>query len=259
MEVIMKNILLTALCAILTHVSLAQISLDHTFPNGVKVTKINDTDYRFVTIDTGKYLVSIYNTDYTLDQTIKIKAPAGMHVAMGGALVRKNLYNNKYEVALGVITEGPNNSFTGSYYCIFNEDGTLLFQGPKYFIFASYFNLATGTKMVLVSDQSGSDSANIYSLSGHFFNSTRPIAGESITTQVFPNPSADHIIIAIKNLDKSATFDIQNINGQVIQQRQLSAGQKNIDIDTRDLPSGVYLYTINSGNSSETGKFLVAH
>jgi hypothetical protein len=255
----MKKLLLTALCAFLAQISFAQITLEHTFPNWqTNVTKINATDYRYVAFDTGKSLVSIYNPDYTLDKEITLQRPAATAFE-GQRFVSKNLFsnNNQYEVAVALLTK----THPGSYnFYIFNEDGSILWKGPDGYIDAEFYNMPTGTKMLLYTG--GPDSIPVYSLAGYYYSSSiKPGGGANIGTQVYPNPGADHVFISVNNLNQSANMEISNMNGQVLQQLTLSPGQKSADIDTRTLPAGVYIYSIHSQGISETetGKFLVMH
>jgi|SRR6185437_12855040 len=255
----MKNLLLLALCAFLAQATFAQIGLEHTFPGGVNVIKINATDYRYVTIDTTNNLVSIYNTDYSLDKSITLQRPTGTYYG-SNAFVSKNLFNsnNTYQAGITMVTK-KGNSANGYYYYVFDEDGSVLWKSQNYYYYATYFNTSSGTKMVLTSLQG--DTQQVYGLIGHYFaSSIRPIGDDSSGTQVYPNPAVDHIFISVHSQAQSTDMGISNMNGQILQHLTLSPGQICVNINTRSLPTGVYIYTIRSPGipEPETGKFLVA-
>lgn len=249
-----------ALFALVTQISMAQINLEQTFPGGVNVIKINATDYRYATLDTTNNLVSIYNTDYSLDKSITLQRPVGTYYA-SNAFVSQNLFNSNstYQAGISMATK-KHSSVTGYYYFIFDEDGSVLWKSPNGYYYAAYYNTSAGTKMVLTSLQS--DTQQVYGLVGHYYaSSIKPIGGDSIGTQAYPNPGTDHVLITIKNLNQSANMEITNMNGQVLQQLPMSPGQQLVTVDTHSLPNGVYIYSIHSQGISETetGKFLVVH
>ena len=79
----------------------------------------------------------------------------------------------------------------------------------------------------------------------------------SISDVPYPNPAYNSITINLNNLKQGQTGSIKVYNtsgGLVKQLTGLSAPKTTIDI--ADLPSGLYYYTIYSGNQQNAGRFV---
>ncbi len=80
---------------------------------------------------------------------------------------------------------------------------------------------------------------------------------------VYPNPSDEYAIIALKQ-DKAAVADlhIYDLNGKLVYSKksgELSEGQNEITISTKNFPAGVYNIVITTGTGSFTEKLTVTH
>lgn len=88
------------------------------------------------------------------------------------------------------------------------------------------------------------------------FNSTAPIPQQP-TFSFTPNPSSDYINV-VYAFDKNATLTITNAVGNNVKQLTLYAYFKNRIIYTNELPAGIYLVTITSGENRISKKLIVA-
>ncbi|MBU2650885.1 MAG: T9SS type A sorting domain-containing protein, partial [Bacteroidetes bacterium] len=76
-----------------------------------------------------------------------------------------------------------------------------------------------------------------------------------------PNPFSNTSVVQV-TLEQQAdvTLEVINLMGQkvyVVNMGTLNAGSHPITIDATGLDSGVYFYTVRSGNSSVTRKMIV--
>ncbi len=76
----------------------------------------------------------------------------------------------------------------------------------------------------------------------------------------YPNPASSNLTIAFYSENKTDIIvSLSNIMGQNVYEKQInsSKGTSNININTSDLNSGVYIYTLKSENTIKTGKVVV--
>jgi hypothetical protein len=79
-------------------------------------------------------------------------------------------------------------------------------------------------------------------------------------TKVIPNPSSGNALLEITSRENtSATLQIMNINGQIIEERQVNVldGVNTIGLDLNDYQNGLYLYHLSNGSGRVSGKFSV--
>jgi hypothetical protein len=75
---------------------------------------------------------------------------------------------------------------------------------------------------------------------------------------IFPNPSADLIVIQIDNLVKEDfAVELLDISGKLLQTKQLNKGSTIVYFDTQTLYSGTYLVKISNGSAQTTQKVVV--
>ena len=81
---------------------------------------------------------------------------------------------------------------------------------------------------------------------------------------VFPNPSSDKTLISI-DLEKNETvsLDIADVTGRVVQtvfqNKNLPEGKNQISVETKDLPSGFYLFILRGPDFRRDAKFCVSN
>jgi hypothetical protein len=83
------------------------------------------------------------------------------------------------------------------------------------------------------------------------------IAGALQVGQNYPNPAANGTTIPIQGfLPSNGQITLYNTEGRIVLSRQIAAGATSVDLDTRALPSGTYIYELASG-SARTSKTMV--
>jgi len=85
--------------------------------------------------------------------------------------------------------------------------------------------------------------------------------GQTILGDAYPNPQSkgNSINIPLDINDNNAVLTVRNILGQVFMTiDDLSIGKQNIEINTNQLQSGVYLYTLEVDNKTITKKFTIS-
>jgi hypothetical protein len=82
----------------------------------------------------------------------------------------------------------------------------------------------------------------------------------TITCEAYPNPANDIVSFNYElNNNNKATFVMYNAIGESIRQENLTSPKGNITIDTKELPSGIYYYSINGDKAIETNKLVITH
>jgi YHYH protein/Secretion system C-terminal sorting domain len=80
----------------------------------------------------------------------------------------------------------------------------------------------------------------------------------NVNIHIFPNPSADLIVIQIDNLVKEDfTVELLDISRKLLQTKQLNKGSTIVYFDTQTLYSGTYLVKISNGSAQTTQKVVV--
>jgi hypothetical protein len=81
--------------------------------------------------------------------------------------------------------------------------------------------------------------------------------------QNYPNPGTDRTRIEFELVNGgNAEFTVTNIHGQVIEARSLenlNSGLNSVELDLSTYSSGIYFYSLKSGNQKLTRKMTVAH
>jgi hypothetical protein len=81
-----------------------------------------------------------------------------------------------------------------------------------------------------------------------------------LPSKIYPNPANNFLQIDLENTDyQPITIQITDANGKIWQRKQRIAGEKQITINTTDLPNGIYFYQLQMGEKSSAGKFIVQH
>jgi hypothetical protein len=95
---------------------------------------------------------------------------------------------------------------------------------------------------------------------GHL--SSTGIAENSLENSLFiyPNPTHSQLSIELNTPRSSGSslIEIKNILGQTVysSRENLSAGRQKMEIDVSELPAGLYFIHLNSGNRTNTAKFI---
>jgi len=86
-------------------------------------------------------------------------------------------------------------------------------------------------------------------------NSTNVDELNNLFFEIYPNPTADNIIIEMQNTESFAHIDIYNTQGILLISSELSQNLIN-KVYLNNLPSGIYFYKVTTEQKTQTGKIL---
>ena len=73
--------------------------------------------------------------------------------------------------------------------------------------------------------------------------------------EIYPNPSSGQFTLSLKNVLNKSNLQIINSDGRIVYQRELGM-EKQLEIQLKE-PTGIYMLTINDGNSIFSKKIIV--
>ncbi len=120
------------------------------------------------------------------------------------------------------------------------------------------------------SDGSWAALANAWPLDIQFYMFARVDANVSTeeniisatTVKAFPNPANDKVnLVYDLNSNADVTIRIMDIQGRVVKQinENQSVGAQLMEVNTSDLSAGTYFYSVQGGEQTLNGKFVVRH
>jgi len=81
---------------------------------------------------------------------------------------------------------------------------------------------------------------------------------ETILFEIYPNPAKDKFTVqGLKFKVGYATFEIYNMNGRKLLEKNFPAGSENVEIDVSSLQSGIYFCRLTSENKNTTQKLII--
>jgi len=243
----MKKLLLFVSCCLFGICTKAQINLEHTFEGGY--TSFNEKYFVFNTVSNT---VNIYNFDYSLYKTINISLPSGCSIYMSSVgYPSRHLFNhddkfeflivaNRYDPMLGMVI-------------IYNEDGDVIKNITKngYTITVPEPIVIQENdlyKLLIVGMNAQQRQTDVYSLPGTY----ELVEEQNYVSNLncYPNPAKD-IVTLQYNINKGMTsvMNIYDINGVLIETKNVGGDFNEIHLDVTNYPSGIYIYECN-GNTN---------
>lgn len=230
----------------------AQINLEYTFPNSVVTFNVaNKTYYGYS--DASLNQIKIYNSDYSLFKSISITPPTG-YTFSSASIFSDKLFNsdNKIEFLVSYVKSVLDFS---SYYSLklYNEDGLILKDfGTSYILSPSTIKLLSGeTKLNILRYVYDTSTAtikyftDIYSLPGSTPSSVKELSDSNLAP-AFPNPSNSIVNLSVpKNIDSVTKMRIFNIEGKLIDEKQVDGLFENVILNVSSYPAGIYIYECN--------------
>ncbi len=77
-----------------------------------------------------------------------------------------------------------------------------------------------------------------------------------MSVSLYPNPTSENAMLNVKGLNTEATIIITDQQGRVISTSKLALGQENSEINTNNMPSGVYYVRIQTEKAVRTEKLI---
>lgn len=243
----------------------AQINLEKTYSHSGAYIQLANSGYKFYLMDVGNAQCRIYNMDHSLWKTINLNVPANNYL-YDIRYVSENLFTNDNTLSLCYIYYYYDE--TNQYYTytakIIRENGTELLSIPgAQYVYVNNVG-EEGTKLTAYSyDYSVFPSTIqtlIYDLPGELVSYGSEDMNPALQELAYPNPATDFTVIPYTLPDGAADgrLLLNDASGRLIKMYNVDQNFRNLQIDTRQLPKGVYFYHLESGNyTSDAGKFIV--
>lgn len=242
----MKKLLLLVSCCLFGICAEAQINLEHTFEGDYVV--FNE---KYFVLNLNSNTVNIYNSDYSLYKTVNTTFPSNLVRTI--MFPSRHLFNSdeKFEFLI----YASNYSANSGTCIICNEDGDIVKNITSTDYSFSTFGIVNdnGSYKLLVGknvhlDYSYSYSYDLYSLPGIYeFTEEQNYVSN---LNCYPNP-AKNIVTLQYNIDKGMTsvINIYDINGRLIETKNVGSDFNEIHLDVTNYPSGIYIYECNGSTN----------
>lgn len=150
-----------------------------------------------------------------------------------------DVHNGRFAVT----PEYPNGTY--AYYTTVDENQNSAYP---YIIGPKYYGVVTSQNNVIINEP-----VNTYTGVSAVKNQL-----DDMTLSVFPNPTADLIIIQSKTmLEKSLQVDLVDMNGRVVLQKPFYQGSTICHFETETIYNGVYFLTISDGVGKKSFKVVI--
>ncbi len=245
----------------------SQIAFESSYAYSGTFTQLANSGDKFFIMDIGLNQCRIYNTNHTIWKTLTISVPANNYL-YDIQYVSENLFTTDNSLCL-VYTYYSYDA-VNLYYTyttnIVKENGNMLLTLPgcQYYYATS---LSDGsTKLVTYTfDYSLSPytiETAVYDLPGTLYLSVKnnPENTTNNRLSAFPNPAADRLTLnyELPAGTTTATMFITDFQGRQIGNYPLNVNTNHFEISVGQLPKGVYLYSVQSGNyQSKIAKIIV--
>lgn len=265
----MKKIINLVTLVFMTSNLFAQITLEHSYPNGkwqTSIVKLSNSGmkYQWVNVSTGE--LKLYNLDHSLFKSMTFPVLANMSNTEV-AYVSETTFDLDANVEFMVYYQDDNN-WINSITKIIDESGVVILNATSETpsintydgIHGAIFNTPSGTKMIL--DNHSDSAAKVYSLPGTLVATAIKVPDyiNNNFLKSYPNPSENYIYLAYtfpSNI-KEALVSIYNIEGKVVKTYTIDNNYKELHIDTQEFKNGTYICQIQSnGLKIASTKFIV--
>jgi hypothetical protein len=272
----------------------AQVNLEHTFTTTshqalgfqeLWLTDMGNSNYKYVIYTygfTGFGSLDIYNLDYTpylSNITVPVVCDSTTGLTYHVGYVTTTLFDcDSSNIEFAVMLNTPRiNAFPN--FAIYRTDGTLIFSkdtvgtifcvgcGSGSWEMYPIMNTPVGAKLYLFTyvDSLGNWYVDgdlrtyIYGLCGTLPENITEINQSSSFVKVYPNPSSGEISFEVTAPSHMEPYELTILNG-AFKPLEKIVKQENTKVafDGRNLSSGVYFYSLRSGNKVfQTGKFVL--
>ncbi|MDR2835924.1 MAG: T9SS type A sorting domain-containing protein [Bacteroidales bacterium] len=254
---------LMVLMLLLSQSTKAQINLEHTFDEYMtwqgnfyyESSLYPSGCYYVATIINNSYNVKIYNADYSVNSnnTYNFTPPSGYKVLSVSRSQKTFNTDNNYEFLVRYEkTDYISHDNTNQNLILCNQNGTTI----KDFGFANYIyvypslHIANNHLRLLVSKEyyngnTTNQQVEIYSVPGEVPSGIKP-TNISNSLSPFPNPASSTITLPYQlKQGEMSVMHIYNINGQLIETKQIGFDFDKILLNISSYAKGMYLYEVN--------------
>ena len=142
-----------------------------------------------------------------------------------------------------------------------NHAGQLLKNNGSHFSFSWTPNITNLANIDIAIFVQNIDNNEIYMAranSQHFVSTNNVIDDDKNAMQVFPNPASHYFDVSLDmEIKTQAQWFIYDINGRIVRSGNLPRNVQRLRYDTSDLPSGVYLFSIQTTEGKLQPKRIV--
>lgn len=75
--------------------------------------------------------------------------------------------------------------------------------------------------------------------------------------EVFPNPASHTLFASVGGLNGTLTISLYSMVGELLKVESIQADSETIEVDVKDLPSGIYILSVSDGIQNLSSKFTV--
>lgn len=249
----MKKISSAIALLFLCQIAFAQINFEHSYSS--VNTQLVNAGQAFYYVDNDTNTIRIYSTNHSLLKSVVVPTKVGYNV-QGVYLVTDELFDtDNSAVEFCVVTYGGGT--LGYEMLLMNWNGSVLKNFGNYFYAVAQYD-GSEFKLILRHLSQNDRRADVYSLPGSYPNKIESPAGGSSFKSAYPNPSSSYIHLPY-NLPEgtNGTMEIYNNSGQMVDRYDLGGSFDDILFSTVGLTPGQYIYTVKSGNSVNSARFMV--
>lgn len=246
-----KYILILLTSFIWVHALTGQAIFEKTYYNydvgGPTVYDIEDHGAYYVFQKSGG-TIDFYSKNHSFYKTIQLSQVGNSSYAVVNISSQLINADNQIEVIYYVINPPDYTTY------IQDENGGLIQSMEG----ISWVTWIEGDYKLAVSSIEQSGRKDIYDLPGSIYTGVNGRLADNITV-AYPNPSANfvHLPYTLKTARKGEMM-IYNMNGQLIEQLNISDDFVDIKLDICNYPNGIYIYAVGDGSSKPlTAKFVV--
>ena len=264
----MKNIIKVVALVLWTSNLFAQITLEHSYPNGkweTSLITLSNSGMKYQWVDEAAGIIILYNLDHSIFKTMTFPVISGVSTQV--LYVSETTFDFDAAVEF-MVSYSDDNNWANSATKIVEESGTLIFDGPSETpslnadatAYGAIFNTPNGTKMIL--DNHTDNASKVYSLPGTLVATAIQDVNYDNNNFLtpYPNPAGNYITIAysLPSSIKEAKVYIYDIEGRIVKSYTIDHNYTEILIDTQGFGNGTYLCHINSnGMKISDTKFIV--
>lgn len=267
----MKNFSLYLLFSLMAFVMNAGITPERTFNNICSSTMLNATDYKLFTIDMELNKCRIYNTDYSLYQTIDLNIPSGMYL-YDIRFVTENLFDLDEGIELlyvyyeYVVTDATTGSGYYDYYTkVINADGSeILSVDGGLYSYMYRINANDYRLFIYAYDYSSwpyDMSTSIFELPGYpYLLKNAEVSSKSASIgDAYPNPASNFVTVdyALPYGVSEANLMIYDMGGVLMKSYRVDKYFNALQLNAGTLLPGSYLYNIEADGIKSESKQLI--
>lgn len=264
-----KRLLILGVLFIVSIVTYGQIFLEHTFNTSVlygnQFINTGNVDY-YISSNQNTNQIILYNTDYSLYKTVNTTPLTGY----SGPFVHyayKDVFTTDGKIVFIIIFTNPdaftNQEYNTYYYMqLINEDGVVVKElGSSYMSSASIIKLPNNDiKLSVLKWIYNEVTPSVYSYLTEIYSLPGTVSVELLENKsknkmlAYPNPT-NFMVTLSYNLDKgeSSTIEIFDINGYLMESKQIGSDFNKIQLNVSRYPKGTYVYKVKDN----VNKFIV--